>query len=98
MLERRGHTVVTAASAFEALSLLETQPFDAALVDARMPGDGMRVLAHLRNGRSFDGVVVLMTGALATDPNVQVGPEVIRLQKPFRLRELVPLVEGGVRH
>lgn len=98
VLERRGHTVRTASSAGEALSLLKSHRFDAALVDVRMPGDGLTVVAQLREDRSFDGLIVLMTGALATDPDVQAEPGVVRLQKPFKHRDLFPLLEGGVKH
>jgi CheY-like chemotaxis protein len=99
ILERRGHLVHTAADAATALELLGDHAFDAALVDARMPGDGLTVLAHLEDDASFDGVVVLMTGGLVTDPSVKVGPGVRRLQKPFSFPDVVPLLEGGdVRH
>ena len=98
VLTRRGHSVHSAFDAAGALTLLQSERFDAALVDARMPGGGLSVVKGLDEHPNFDGLVVLMTGALVTDPHVQVGPEVVRLQKPFRFTELVPLVEAGVRH
>ena len=98
VLTRRGHTVRVACNAPGARSLLESHRFDAALIDDRMPGGGTSVVAHLERDPNFDGLIVLMSGALATDPLLQVGPEVVRLQKPFRFLELVPLVEDGVRH
>jgi CheY-like chemotaxis protein len=98
ILTRRGHTVMTAADAAGAIALLDSHRFDAALVDVRMPGSGVTVIAHLQSDPAFDGLVVLMSGAIVADPLVQVGPDVIRLQKPFRLMELVPLLEGAIRH
>jgi CheY-like chemotaxis protein len=98
LLTGRGHSVRSAFDAPGALVLLQSERFDAALVDARMPGGGLTVVERLQSDPDFVGLVVLMTGALVTDPHVQVGPEVVRLQKPFRLKDLVPLVEGSVRH
>ena len=95
VLARRGHTVMTAADAAGALALLDSNGFDAALVDVHMPGNGVTVIERLQSHPDFDGPIVLMSGAIAADPLVQVGPDVIRLQKPFRLTELVPLLEGG---
>lgn len=94
----RGHDVRTASDAEAALLLVDAHTFDAALVDARMPGGGLTVIERLEGDPRFGGKVVLMTGAPASDPLVKVGPGVIRLQKPFSLAELVPVVEGDVRH
>ena len=98
LLEGRGHTVRTASSAHQALSMLKAHQFDAALVDVRMPGGGLTVLEHLQADPSFSGMVVLMTGALATDPDLQLGPGVMRLQKPFNNRELIELLEAYGNH
>ena len=98
LLERRGHRVRTAATAEQAIGLVESHRFDAVLVDLRMPGGGMTVVARLRGDDSFHGRIVLMTGALATDPDVEPGPGVIRLQKPFKNRDLFPLLEGDAQH
>lgn len=94
LFSNRGHEVHTATNADAALALLASRRFDAALVDARMPGGGLNVIARLEGDPDFAGRVVLMTGALATDPMIQVGPDVIRVQKPFRFNELLLVVEG----
>ena len=92
LLERHGHVVHTASDAYEALDLLDGDPFDAVLVDQRMPGGGPSVLARL-DAMGFDGVAVLMTGGLATDPlDVSIG--VHRLQKPFPFASVIPILEG----
>ncbi len=98
LFENRGHTVHAAKDARQAISLISAHHFDAALVDAHMPGVGLTVIAELENDPEFEGLLMLMTGDLATDPRVNVGPEVQRLQKPFRFPEIVPLVENSVRH
>jgi CheY-like chemotaxis protein len=98
ILEWRGHFVTTASSAHEALERLAESSYDAAMVDARMPGDGITVLKHLEADPGFTGTVVLMTGALSSDPSLEVGPTVLRLQKPFRFLDIVPLLEGEIQH
>ncbi len=95
LFEKRGHTVHAAEDAGQAISLISAHHFDAALIDARMPGDGLTVIAELEHDPEFAGLVMLMTGDLATDPRVDLGPEVQRLQKPFRFPEIVPIVENG---
>jgi DNA-binding response OmpR family regulator len=94
-LTRRGHAVMTAPDAKAAMLLVDEYRFDAALLDVRMPGGGLSVLEHLRNDPAFKGRVVLMTGALATDPEIPADPRVLRMQKPFRLSEVIVMVEGG---
>ena len=98
LFEKRGHTVHAAKDAPQAISLIGVHHFDAALIDARMPGDGLTIIAELEQDPAFEGLVMLMSGDLATDPRVNVGPEVQRLQKPFSFPEIVPLVENSVRH
>jgi CheY-like chemotaxis protein len=62
VLSRRGLEVEVRADGPSALAAAAAAPFDAALVDLRMPGmDGIRVLAALR-ARVPPIPVVLMTG------------------------------------
>jgi len=93
-LERRGHEVQTAEDAHAALALIGAASFDVALVDARMPGDGLTVVRTLTESPEFSGRVVLMTGGLAADAGEDVDPDVHRLQKPFSFPDVIPLVEG----
>lgn len=93
LLERRGHHVHAVEDAYTAIDLLDRYAFDAVMVDAQMPGGGPSVLAHL-DARGFDGVAVLMTGAIAADAN-GVSDGVRRLQKPFRFQSVIPLLEGS---
>ncbi len=94
VLERRGHEVHGAGTAPEAISLMRDHSFDAALVDARMPGDGLSVLHELTIDPGFVGKIVLMTGGLVGDPLVQLDPHVKRLQKPFKVPDIIPMLEG----
>ncbi len=98
IFEGRGHDVVAACSAFEALEALEAGSFDVVLVDLNMPGGGLAVVSRLEADPAFTGRIVLMTGALAADPTMEMGPSVSRLQKPFQMTEVIALVEGARPH
>jgi NtrC-family two-component system response regulator AlgB len=85
-----GHVAEVAASAEEALALLERQPFDLVLSDVRMTGvDGLALLGEVRK-RAPESLVVLMT-AYATVPQAV---EAMRagaydyLVKPFSLEQI----------
>ncbi|MBW3627764.1 MAG: response regulator [Gemmatimonadetes bacterium] len=93
-LGRRGHHVTQAADAYEALRLAKEQDFDVALVDARMPGDGLQLLEQLEAMPSLAGRTALMTGDLGrarTSQGITTGrPYLI---KPFDMTEAVSLIE-----
>jgi signal transduction histidine kinase len=93
-LGRRGHQVTQASDAYEALRLAKEQEFDVALVDARMPGDGLQLLEQLEAMPSLNGRTALMTGDLGrarTSQGITTGrPYLI---KPFDMTEAVSLIE-----
>ena len=93
-LTRRGHQVVQAADAHEARRLAAEQSFDAALVDARMPGDGLRLLQELDASPGLRGRTALMTGdpGRALDAREAVAGRPY-LTKPFDMQAAVALVE-----
>ncbi|HET7274276.1 MAG TPA: response regulator [Longimicrobiaceae bacterium] len=93
-LRRRGHDVTVAEDAYEALRLVKVNEFDVALVDARMPGDGLRLLEQLEAMPALKGRTALMTGDLGRS-RTQQGTATGRpyLSKPFDLEEMVRLVE-----
>lgn len=93
-LRRRGHDVVQAADAHEARRLVVEHTFDAALVDARMPGDGIRLLEELDASPALRGRTALMTG----DPGRSLDPHALArgrpyLKKPFDMHAAVALIE-----
>lgn len=93
-LERRGHVVIQAGDAREALALARTQPFDVALVDARMPGDGLALLEKLEAIPTLHGRTALMTGDMGrarTHQGIATGRPY--LSKPFDMDEMVRLLE-----
>lgn len=100
-LNRRGHQVTQAADAYEALRLAKEQTFDAALVDARMPGDGLVLLQHLEAIPGLAGRTALMTGDLGRARTTQGIPgHRPYLVKPFDMNEAVNLIErlGNPEH
>ena len=93
-LTRRGHEVTQASDAYEALRLAGEQEFDVALVDARMPGDGLALLEYLESVPSLRGRTALMTGDLGrarTTQGIATGRPY--LTKPFDMDEMVQLIE-----
>jgi two-component system NtrC family sensor kinase len=93
-LERRGHTVVQASNAHDALALAKTEVVDVALVDARMPGDGLALLEQLESLPELRGRTALMTGDIGR-PRTRQGIATGRpyLSKPFDMEEMVKLLE-----
>jgi signal transduction histidine kinase len=93
-LSRRGHQVTQASDAYEALRFAGEQEFDVALVDARMPGDGLALLEYLESLPQLRGRTALMTGDLGrarTTQGIATGRPY--LTKPFDMDEMVRLIE-----
>ena len=63
ILQNRGYDVVAVHSGFQAISHLETEGFDLALVDMRMPHmDGLTLLGHIK--RRWPSIcVIVVTGS-----------------------------------
>jgi two-component system OmpR family response regulator len=93
-LAQRLFPCVTASSGERALQLLQSERFDCAIVDVRMPGmDGIELLGRIR--RDFPGVpVILLTGYAS----VELGVRAMELgafeylMKPVDLDELLDTV------
>ena len=94
-LERAGHEVVQAESAFAALPHLEDGSVDLLLTDIVMPGmDGIELAQRAR--AAHPGVrVMFITGFAAVAMNRGDAPVDSRvLSKPFHLRELVAEIDS----
>ena len=93
-LERRGLACTTATSGEAALRLLESERFDCAVVDVKMPGmDGLELLRRMR--RTWpETAVVLLTGHASVELGVQ-GMELGAFEyllKPIELDDLLDTV------
>ena len=106
-LKRDGHTVLEAADGRAALTLLEQEPIDLAILDVMMPyADGFAVLAAIR-ARSGDRMPVMMLTARAEEADQITGFETGAddyVTKPFspvvlaaRVRSLLRRTGAGVR-
>lgn len=94
----RGHAVVVAASAEQALPLAEHGSFDAIITDLRMPGmDGRTLIRHLRQLPSCRTTrFVISTGdTTAIPPFAETGELAVDVvAKPYDVDALVSIVEG----
>jgi len=99
-LVRKGHTVVTAGSARQALEKVAERPFDAVVTDLQMPEtDGLEMLREIR--RSDETLPVVLMTAYGT---VETAVEAMKLgafdyiTKPFSGDELLVAVERAIEH
>jgi two-component system NtrC family response regulator len=95
-----GHQVVTTSSAIEATRLLAERPFDALVVDHRMPGrTGLELIGDLAAVPEAERPQVVMMTAHAT---VENAIEAMKrgaydyLQKPFEVEELLVVVRRAL--
>ena len=91
MLEEVGHSVTTAYSGQQALKIMsEAKPFDVLITDQGMPNmTGQQLIQRVRVQHP-QMPVVLATGYAETPPGL--GPNVIRLSKPFLQVQLLEAV------
>ena len=70
-LEKRGHSVTTAAGGREALHLLEQSSFDLVLLDVMMPDiSGLQVLLGIRERHGFSDLPVIMATARSESESI----------------------------
>jgi signal transduction histidine kinase len=85
MLNELGYSVVEAASAEEALALIDSKRFDLLITDHLMPGiSGTELARTIRTVKP--GVPVLLISGYAEAEGIE--PDLPRLTKPFRTDEL----------
>lgn len=91
-LELDGHEVHVAASAEEALTVLQREPIDVLLLDLRLPGmDGRDLLDHLRESGRLDDLRVIAVSAHASEDTrheVEAAGASGYVVKPFSLDTL----------
>jgi DNA-binding response OmpR family regulator len=102
VLEHNGHEIVVANSGRNGLDLFKAGTFDVLIVDIFMPGmDGFETMKSVRGHRPETPIIVISGHAIRSD-NVDA-PDflgmatrlgaVSSLQKPFRPRELLAVIE-----
>ena len=79
LLEKKGHTVITAQDGLEALAVLEKETVDLVLMDVQMPGmDGVAATRVIRAREKPGGfhlpIVALTAHAMSGDRDYCLGP------------------------
>jgi len=99
-MQSRGMEVTTATSAKEALQKLETETFDAIVLDLMMPEmGGIEALQRIKE-KNPDSEVILLTG----QPSVSIGVEAMKLGatdfliKPADINELTEKIKLAKAH
>jgi DNA-binding NtrC family response regulator len=98
-LERRGYSVVGAASGAEGLACLAQRSFAGVISDIRMPGkvNGSEVHDWIRVHRpELQQRVILMSGDTANSKTqaLLTNSGIPFIEKPFRLEQLISVVES----
>ena len=99
-LEQDGYSVVTAASAQEAFSLLQLRGYDLVITDLRMPGlSGIEVLKQVKSHYPETVVIVLTAfGTVETAVEAMKGGAYDFLTKPVHPEELLLVVARALDH
>jgi two-component system, NtrC family, response regulator PilR len=98
LLEREGYAVTAAASAEEALRVMESDPFDLVLSDVNMPGlSGIELLARIKEKSPETAVLILtaFSGAEQAVEAMKIGAYDY-VCKPFKNEELKQLVKNAL--
>ena len=95
VLKRRGHEVVSACDADQALAALEASEFDLLLTDVVMPGmDGFDLLRRVKS--AHPGIKVIVLTGYARKQSISdfllYGADDY-LSKPFQVHELIAAVD-----
>lgn len=98
-LERRGYTVIPAASGAEGLARLAEASFGGVISDIRMPGavNGAEVHDWIRVNRpELQQRVILISGDTANSKTqaLLAGSGIPCIEKPFRVQQLISVVES----
>jgi CheY-like chemotaxis protein len=93
-----GHHVITASDGYEALTLLQSRPYDVAFVDLKMPGMNGWDAADAIKKMDPDIVVILMTGwnVRLDDESLDKGPVDAVITKPFDLSEIYDVIAMAI--
>ena len=97
MLERHGHTVVTAQTFTAALELATAQKFDLLITDVGLPdGDGCDLLAKIRQLYPIRGIVISGYGMAKDVRRSDLAGYAIHLTKPVDREQLTNAVNATV--
>ena len=98
-LKQAGFAVDRAANAEDALDLMQTEPYDVAVVDIMLPGmDGLAMIEALRRNKMLTPVLIVSAKRSVDDrvKGLQRGGDDY-LTKPFAFSELLARVQALIR-
>jgi DNA-binding response OmpR family regulator len=98
ILTRQSFVVHTATDVAEAETLLESEPWDAILLDLKMPvGDGVDLLRRLQtNNPDLLKRIIVVTGAIHDLPKIDGVPICAVVRKPFEVAALLDTVRNCI--
>lgn len=99
-LGRSGHTCRPAASAAEAMTLLDESEPQIALIDVRLPDmDGLELIRRIRqSGRDFPIIVMTAYGSVQSAVAAMKAGATDYLQKPVAIDELEVVIDRALRN
>jgi DNA-binding NtrC family response regulator len=94
LLESKGFEVKAAKDGQESLDEMEREDFDLVITDIQMPRlDGLAMLKAMKRAGRKEKIIIMTGSALAMDlPNEEMPMVVSRIQKPFRMSNLLDVV------
>jgi DNA-binding NtrC family response regulator len=97
LLENEGFEVRAAKDGQESLDEMEREDFDLVITDIQMPRlDGLAMLDAMKRAGRKEKIIIMTGSALAMDlPNEEMPMVVSRLQKPFRMSNLLDVVSAA---
>jgi DNA-binding NtrC family response regulator len=97
LLESEGFEVRAAKDGQESLDEMEREDFDLVITDIQMPRlDGLAMLEAMKRAGRKEKIIIMTGSALAMDlPNEEMPMVVSRLQKPFRMSNLLDVVSAA---
>jgi DNA-binding NtrC family response regulator len=99
LLSEEGYAVLSAKDGIDAIKILRTEDMDLVITDLRMPGaDGNEVLKYaVKNDPNIVVVILTAYGTLDTALNSIKDGAYDYLTKPFKIQEIILLVEKVFR-
>jgi CheY-like chemotaxis protein len=97
LLESEGFEVRAAKDGQESLDEMQREDFDLVITDIQMPRlDGLAMVEAMRQAGRKEKIIIMTGSALAMDvPNDEMPMVVSRLQKPFRMSNLLDVVSAA---
>lgn len=98
ILTRQSYLVHTTGDALEADELLQREPYDAILMDLKMPNGGVELIRKIeaRDPEMLKKIIVV-TGAIHEAQKIADLPLHATVRKPFEVSSLVETVRNCVR-